>query len=779
LYRWEVPFLKGKKIIETAIENPGEAFTAPVVRVLHRDGTYHWYESTLTNMTNDPDVGGIVDNFRDVTEKVQRENTLRESEENYRTLVEQASDAIFISDGHGKFLTVNSSAVKLSQYSEKELMQMTIWDFFVEEDVIKNPIQFEALKQGKTVRSERLMRRKDGSIGHVEITAKVMTNGKLLSFVRDIAERKKAEESIKIANERFNFLATATADMIWDWNLETDEIWWNNTYYNVFGNSDLSYDIIGWKNIVHPDDKERVLSGINKAIGSGEKKWEDEYRCIAPDGNVLFIYDRGFIFYDEEGKPYRMIGSMVDLSEQKKAEAEIKVSEEKYRTLVEQASDAILISDNYGKLITVNTSACRLLGYSEEELLQMKVADFTAEEDKKRSVLRFDELHEGKTLIAERLLKIKNDVKINVEITTKLLSNGRLLFFIKDISERIRAQNEIINEKELSDSLINNLPGIFYLYDEQGNFLRWNKNFEMVTEYGAEEIKTMHPKDFFDPGIHDFVTRRIESVFKEKQPGVEALLLTKSKKKIPFYFNSVSINYRSKPCLIGMGMDISTQKKAEEEIRRLASHLQDIREEERKRIGREIHDELGQQLTAIKMDVSWLNKKLPEDPSLVKTKLKNVISLLDSSNLSIRRILNELRPSILEKHGFIESMEWLGRQFTKSTGIPVVFKSPETEPTLIEPVITGIFRIYQEALNNITKYAHASEVVTTLNVEDNLLVFTVQDNGQGFEPNNIPSKKSFGILGMKERIILLGGDFELVTSPGSGTKICIFLPLNN
>jgi PAS domain S-box-containing protein len=768
-----------KNVIKTAVENPGKTFRAPTVKILHKDGTYHWYESTITNLIDDPDIGGIVDNFRDVTEKVLSEQILKESEENYRTLVEQASDAIFISDENGKFLTVNSSGVKLSQYSEEELMQMSIYDFFVEEDVKKNPIQFEALKAGKTVRSERLMRRKDGLINHVEITAKIMTNGKLLSFVRDIAERKKAEETIKIANERFNLLASVTADMIWDWNLETDEVWWNKTYYNVFGNSDLSYDIIGWKNIVHPDDRRRVIDGIYKAIHAGEKRWEDEYRCIDPGGNILFIYDRGFVLYNANGKPYRMIGSMVNLTEQKKAEAEIKISEEKYRTLVEQASDAILIADDCGNIVTVNNSACRLLGYNEIELLRMKISDFTTEEDKKRSVLRFDQLNQGKTLVTEGLIKIKGDLKLNVEFTAKLLSDGRLLFFIKDISERIRAQNEIINEKELSDSLINNLPGIFYLYDEEGRFLRWNKNFEAVTGYDGDEIKNMHPKDFYDASLHEFVAKRIESVFREKSPGVEALLLTKSKKKIPFYFNSMSINYKSKPCLIGMGMDISSQKKAEEEIRRLASHLQDIREEERKRIGREIHDELGQQLTAIKMDVSWLNKKLPEEPSLIKTKLKNVINLLDSSNLSIRRILNELRPSILEKHGFIESMEWLGVQFTKNTGIPVIFKSPETELTLPEVIITGLFRIYQEALNNITKYAQATEVASTLNVEEDLLVFTVEDNGQGFDPNNIVSKKSFGILGMKERIILLGGEFELTSAPGNGTKIYIFLPLNN
>ena len=221
------------------------------------------------------------------------------------------------------------------------------------------------------------------------------------------------------------------------------------------------------------------------------------------------------------------------------------------------------------------------------------------------------------------------------------------------------------------------------------------------------------------------------------------------------------------------------KKRREEEIRRLASHLQDIREDERKRIGREIHDELGQQLTAIKMDVAWVNKKIPNEPALIKNKMKNVINLLNSSNQSIRRILNELRPNILENHGFIESVESLGRQFTKNTGIPVVFKSPDIEPKLSESVITAIFRIYQETLNNITKYAYASKVLTTLSINEDILIFTIKDDGHGFDPLIISSKKSFGILGMKERIILLGGHFEIISSSGNGTKITVSLPLNS
>ena len=748
-------------------------------------GWVNIYGRTLIERNQDGKTVRLIGSMIDITDRKKAEEAIKASEEKYRALIEEASEGIFISDNSGRFITVNPSACKISQYTEDELLQMSIYDFFVADDVKESPLQFEALRKGQTVVSERIMKRKDGDLNHLEITSKLLSDGRLLSLVRDIAERKKAEEEIKLANDRFKLIAEATNDVIWDWDLVNNETWWNNNYYSVFGfemNSPIHQD--AWSNMIHPDDKKRVWDRLNKVLDSGNRYWDDEYRCINGEGKVVLIYDRGFVLYDENEKPYRMIGSMLDFTERKKAKEAIKASEEKYRTLVEQASDAILIADATGKLITVNKSACKLSQYTEEELMQMTIYDFIVEEELQKKALRFEELKQGKSTITEGLMKGKDGIPLDVEVTCKLLADGRLLSFVRDISERIKAQDEIIKEKNLSDSIINSLPGIFYMYNRYGKFLRWNTNFEKVSLYNAKEIRNMHPLDFFDPEEKDLITHKIENVFAKGKDEVQANFLLKNKEKIPYFFTGKAIDYEGERCLMGVGIDFSQNKKAQEEIkqtteklRELTGHLVKIREDERKRIGREIHDELGQQLTAIKMDVSWINKKLPEEPAVIKTKLKNVIGLLDSSNHSIKRILNELRPNILENHGFIESMEWLNRQFTKNTGIPVIFTSPEKEPKLSEPVITGIFRLYQEALNNITKHSQASNVISSLHIEGDLLIFTIEDNGQGFDPSAIQAKKSYGILGMKERTIFLGGIFGLESSAGFGTKITVSLPL--
>jgi signal transduction histidine kinase len=217
-----------------------------------------------------------------------------------------------------------------------------------------------------------------------------------------------------------------------------------------------------------------------------------------------------------------------------------------------------------------------------------------------------------------------------------------------------------------------------------------------------------------------------------------------------------------------------------EELRSLSAHLLNIREEERARIAREIHDELGQQITGLKMDVSWLSKKLSgkDIMPIVKDKLSDMSALLDDTVHTVRKIASELRPSLLDDIGLVAALDWQSNEFKKRFDIPVHFTS-EREELKIDPAIaTGLFRMYQETLTNVARHAHATKVESSLGIDNENIILTIADNGKGFDASNIKNRKTLGLLGMKERAIIIGGILDIKSDPKKGTTVIISVPIH-
>lgn len=356
---------------------------------------------------------------------------------------------------------------------------------------------------------------------------------------------------------------------------------------------------------------------------------------------------------------------------------------------------------------------------------------------------------------------------------------------LQNITQLKEVQQEILNEKLLSDSVINGLPGIFVLTTAQGKFLRWNRNLETVSGYTTEEISRMHILDFSKGKDKLLLKKGIANAFEKGAENIQTNLLLKSQETIPYYFTGITIVYEGHKCLMGIGVDFSERQKNLKELeytsnqmQELSAHLITIREEERKRIGRELHDELGQQLTAMKMDIAWINKKIPEDLVQIKGKMENVLQLLEGSNASVRRILSELRPTILDEYGLLEALHWYATQFRSNTGIPIQITCPKDEIKVAEAIATSLFRIFQESLTNISRYAKATKVFTHIDFTDTDILISIVDNGIGFDPQKEQPKtrKTFGILGMKERVRALKGNFILQSNPSEGTSIKISIP---
>jgi signal transduction histidine kinase len=229
--------------------------------------------------------------------------------------------------------------------------------------------------------------------------------------------------------------------------------------------------------------------------------------------------------------------------------------------------------------------------------------------------------------------------------------------------------------------------------------------------------------------------------------------------------------------------EIIERTKADEELtqsrgqlRNLAAHLQVIREEERTRIAREIHDELGQSLTALKMDVHWLGQRLPQDRPLLLDKIQTMSRLINTTVHTVRRISSELRPKILDDFGPSAAMEWQTNEFKARAGIQCDFRSEPEDILLDQDRSTALFRIFQETLTNIARHAQATKVEAILRKNPATVELTVRDNGVGITAEQSADPKSWGIMGIRERVNSLGGQVTILGVPNQGTTVQVSIP---
>ncbi len=219
-------------------------------------------------------------------------------------------------------------------------------------------------------------------------------------------------------------------------------------------------------------------------------------------------------------------------------------------------------------------------------------------------------------------------------------------------------------------------------------------------------------------------------------------------------------------------------RESHRQLRALSFYLQSVREEERTRIAREVHDELGQALTSCKLDLSWIASKLPKDLKPLLEKTRALTSHIDSTIQMVRRISSELRPGVLDHLGLVAALEWQANEFQNRTGIKCDVTSNLRDALLDQDLSTTFFRIFQETLTNVIRHAGATQVTVDLREQDGRISLEVKDNGRGISRTEASNGKSMGLLGMRERAALLGGIFRIGrTAQGHGTRVGVSIPL--
>ena len=352
-------------------------------------------------------------------------------------------------------------------------------------------------------------------------------------------------------------------------------------------------------------------------------------------------------------------------------------------------------------------------------------------------------------------------------------------------SARRRAQGQVERERLFTDAMIESLPGVLYLYDESRRFLRWNRNFALVTGYSDKEIAGMHPLDFFRGLDKERVAKEIRTTFERGESSVEAAFTSKDGSARDYYFTGKRVEFSGVPCLIGMGIDISVRKNAEAATEQYARRLQatsrrllTVQEAERRALARELHDAVGQELTALSLNLTIIDGALPDlTAPKIHERLEDSQELLEETTRHLRNIMMELRPPGLDELGLLVALREHVRQVARRSDLAAEVAGVEPQPRLGPTEEIALFRIAQEALNNIVKHAHAGEVTVTLQQSDHCVVLSIVDDGVGFDMATKPIMGGYGMgtTTMRERAEAIGATLQLQSAPGEGTRIVVEL----
>jgi PAS domain S-box-containing protein len=436
-----------------------------------------------------------------------------------------------------------------------------------------------------------------------------------------VIDRRRLERDLKLSEERLTEAQHIASIGSWEWNLQQDEMICSDEFHRVVGveypeGLECTFDT--FLKIIHPEDRENVRMSISKAV-ENRSSYSVIHRITLADGSVRHILQQGRPISEGSEEPSRVSGTIQDITEKKQAEDALRESEERYRAVVENVQDGILIINDQYKVLFVNPMLCKISGYGEEELLGKDFRKFIHEESMRPVLDRYSKLVRGNNILEQREVK----------------------FIRKDGEARYI---------DVSTSILNPHAG---------------------------QVR-----------------------------------------------------------ILGRITDITERKHIEDQLRNLSAHLQSAREETQKILSQEIHDELGQELTALQMDLSWIRKRLPKKQSALHDKAESMSQLLHSTIQTVKRISSKLRPPVLDL-GVTAALEWEAEEFQEHTGITCQLTITPENVKLDPDLSTVVYRIFQEALTNVARHAQADKVDANLEMAGGQIILEIKDNGIGISDDKI------------------------------------------
>jgi PAS domain S-box-containing protein len=358
-----------------------------------------------------------------------------------------------------------------------------------------------------------------------------------------------------------------------------------------------------------------------------------------------------------------------------------------------------------------------------------------------------------------------------------------------DITERKRAEEGLRRQKEILQNIFDHIPVMVSFFDEEGRLVLANREWERVGGLTLEEVRE-RDVDVIAEGYPDSRERQRVLDFIAESSGEWEDFRTRMRdgRVIDTSWAAVRLSDGTR---LTIGQDVTERKRAEaqlranaERLRALSASLATAREEEATRIAREIHDELGGALTGLRWDLESLARDFSDPsksprPEVARERLEAMLRQTDATVGALRRITQELRPSVLDDLGLAAALEWQAQQFQTRTGIECNCDCPLEDLDLTEAQATAVFRIFQESLTNILRHARADRVDISMRLESGKFVLTVRDNGRGITEQQRAGQNTLGLLGMRERARLVGGEVEIEGVKGRGTTVTVRLPVRD
>ena len=477
-----------------------------------------------------------------------------------------------------------------------------------------------------------------------------------------------------------------------------------------------------------------------------------------------------------------------EITERKKAEEELE-------DIFNLSPDMIAVCTTEGKFLKVNPSWEKVLGYTTKEILDLGWAKLVHPDDVEQTNKKVEKQLKGSpvTNFINRF-KCKDGSYKSLEWQATYAKEGIVHATARDITERKEAEEALRKSENRLKGLFETMAEGVVLIDADGQIVQANPAATRIAglrrseieggAYDSPEWNLLRPDGTKMPQKEMAGPRTM----KEKRP-IKDLVMGVEKPDGNISWININTSLLKKEndqidCIILTFADMTKRKKAEEEIRssreqlrNLAAHLQSAREEERKLIAREIHDELGQTLTALKMDVFWLAKRMPKDQRPFHEKTKSMSKLIDKTIQRIKKISAALRPGLLDYLGLPAAIEWEGEEFQNRTGIKCEMNIDSEDIIMEQDHSTAIFRIFQETLTNAVRHSNATRVKVSLKEKAGKLELRVRDNGKGITEKQVSDPKSFGLIGMRERALFLGGKVKIRGVQDKGTTITTTVPL--